>query len=104
MVDGCDGDDWGRLVPDVGFPASLHPETDVTSPKNHIHGDVRDINIMVKKNGGMGFKLVDFDWSGRIGKVRYPIYRGSRLWRPLEAEDGRLSKVDHDIEMLNVLF
>ena len=79
--------------------ASLHQE-------NYVHGDVRDTNIMVKKNGALGFKLVDFDWSGRIGQVRYPmnVYRGSRLWRRLEAEDGRLIKADHDIEMLNALF
>jgi len=79
--------------------ASLHQE-------NYVHGDVRDTNIMVKKNGALGFKLVDFDWSGRIGQVRYPmnVYRGPRLWRPLEAEDGRLIKADHDIEMLNALF
>ena len=32
------------------------------------------------------------------------VYRGSRLWRPLEAEDGQLIKADHDIEMLNTLF
>ena len=31
------------------------------------------------------------------------VYRDSRLWRPLEAEDGQLIKADHDIEMLNAL-
>jgi RIO1 family len=36
---------------------------------NYVHGDAHDTNIMVKK----GFKLVDFDWSGRIGEVRYPM-------------------------------
>ena len=32
------------------------------------------------------------------------IYWGSRLWRPREAEDGRLIKADHDTEMLSALF
>jgi hypothetical protein len=77
---------------------SLHQE-------NFVHGDIRDTNIMVKKDGVQGFKFVDFDWSGRIGDVRYPtnVYRGPRLWRPSDAEDGRLIKADH-IEMLNALF
>jgi len=41
---------------------SLHQE-------NYIHGNVCNMNIMVKKDGNQGFKLVDFDWSGRIGNV-----------------------------------
>jgi len=78
---------------------SLHQET-------YVHGDVRDRNIMVKRDGLPGFKLVDFDWSGKIGEVRYPmnVYRSSRLWRPHGAEDGELIKADHDIEMLKHLF
>ncbi|KAG1843680.1 hypothetical protein F4604DRAFT_1823435 [Suillus subluteus] len=34
-----------------------------------VHGDIRDMNIMVKKDGSSGIKLVDFDWSGKIGKI-----------------------------------
>jgi len=61
---------------------------------------------MVKKDGVEGFKLVDFDWSGRIDQVRYPmnVYRGSRLWRPPGAEDGELIQAEHDIEMLHAIF
>jgi RIO-like serine/threonine protein kinase len=42
---------------------SLHQE-------NYVHGDIRNTNIMMKKDGNQGFKLVDFDW--------YPmnVYRG----------------------------
>jgi serine/threonine protein kinase len=82
----------------IGKLTSLHQE-------NYVHGDVRNTNIMVKKDGNQGFKLVDFDWSGRIGEVRYPmnVYRGQRLWRPHGAEDGKLIKADHDIDMLNTM-
>jgi hypothetical protein len=80
----------------MGKLASLHQE-------NYVHGDVCSTNIMVKKDGNHGFKLMDFDWSGRIGEVRYPmnVYQGLRLWRPQGAEDGKLIKADHDIDMLN---
>ena len=61
---------------------------------------------MIKVSGFVSFKLVDFDWSGRIGEVRYPmnVYQGQRLWRPREAEDGQLIKADHDIEMLKAMY
>ena len=64
------------------------------------------MNIMVKKDGAEGFKLVDFDWSGRINHVRYPmnIYWGSRLWRPPGVEDGELIEAEHDIKMLHAMF
>ena len=44
------------------------------------------MNIMVKKDGSQGFKLVDFDWSGRIDEVRYPmnVYRGHMKRRLFE--------------------
>lgn len=79
--------------------ASLHQA-------GYVHGDVRDTNIMVKKDGSPGFKLVDFDWAGIIGEVKYPmnVYVGARLWRPLEAEDGNLIMAEHDIAMLEAIF
>jgi serine/threonine protein kinase len=82
----------------IGKLTSLHQE-------NYIHGDVRNANIMVKKDGNQGFKLMDFDWSGRISEVRYPmnVYRGQCLWRPHGAKDGKLIKADHDIDMLNTM-
>jgi hypothetical protein len=90
---------YSHLDDIMGKLTSLHQE-------NYVHGDVRNTNIMVKKDGNQGFKLVDFDWSGRIGEVRYPmnVYQGQRLWRPREAEDGQLIKADHDIEMLKAMY
>ena len=35
------------------------------------HGDVRDINIMVRKDGKPGFMFVDFDWAGVVGKAHW---------------------------------
>ncbi|KAG1868935.1 hypothetical protein DFJ58DRAFT_653645, partial [Suillus subalutaceus] len=45
---------------------SLHQES-------YVHGDIRNTNVMVKKDHSPGFKLVDFDWSGIIGETRYPM-------------------------------
>jgi len=74
--------------------------------QRRVHGDIRNTNIMVKRDGSPGFKLVDFDWSGTIGQIRYPmnVYRGKRLWRPDGAEDGQLILAEHDIQMLHAMF
>jgi tRNA A-37 threonylcarbamoyl transferase component Bud32 len=36
----------------------------------YVHGDIRTSNILVYKNSPM---LIDFDWAGNKGVVRYPI-------------------------------
>jgi len=71
-----------------------------------VHGDVRDINVMVKSDGEAEFILVDFDWSGRIGEVFYPmnINKGPDLWRPDDVYDEALIKADHEIQMLHQMF
>jgi len=102
------GDDYCRLL-DFSPPYTHHQDIieKVTSlhQAGYVHSDIHDANIMVKKDSAQGFKLVDFDWSGKIGQAQYPInvYRGKRLWRPTGAEDGELIKADHDIEMLTAL-
>jgi serine/threonine protein kinase len=75
--------------------------------QNHyIHGDVRDTNIMVKKDSETDFMLFDFDWAGEIGKVQYPmnINIGPDLWRPDGAVDGLAITADHDMAMLDEMF
>jgi hypothetical protein len=71
----------------------------------YVHGDVRDVNVMVKRDGS-GFMLLDFDWAGKIGEAKYPmnVYAGPDLWRPEGACDGELINAEHDLQMLNALF
>lgn len=78
---------------------SLHQE-------RYVHGDIQKSNIMVKRDCSPGFKLVDFDWSGIIGKVRYPVNvpRGDGLWRPDGAKYGQLILAEHDIQTLHAMF
>jgi hypothetical protein len=67
-----------------------------------VHGDIRDTNVMVRKDGEMGFMVVDFDWAGEIGVVRYPmnVNRAENQWRPDGASDGNVITAHHDIQML----
>jgi len=74
--------------------------------QGYVHGDLRDTNLMVRKNGAPEMMLFDFDWAGEIGKVRYPINvnRGPHLKRPDGAYDGELITAEHDMEMLDIMF
>ena len=70
-----------------------------------VHGDIRDANIMVQKAANDNFMLLDFDWAGKIGEVRYPMnVNRTDLWRPDDAIDGELIKADHDMMMLDDMF
>jgi hypothetical protein len=70
----------------------------------YVHGDIRDANVMVPKDGSTGFMLVDFDWAGKIGVVRYPaLVNRKDILRPEGAEDGKLILANHDMYMIEKL-
>ncbi|KAG2084900.1 hypothetical protein BD769DRAFT_1374621, partial [Suillus cothurnatus] len=96
----------GELPAPYPHPDVIADELRKLHQDHYVHGDIRDTNVMVKKDRSPGFMLVDFDWSGIIGQIRYPmnVYRGHRLWRPDGAEDGRLVMAEHDMEMLYAMF
>ncbi|KAF8548570.1 hypothetical protein OG21DRAFT_1448999 [Imleria badia] len=67
-----------------------------------VHGDIRDTNVLVKKDNRTKLMLVDFDWAGVEGVVRYPPYVNyTDIQRPRDARDGQLIEAAHDLEMLN---
>ncbi|KAG0694490.1 hypothetical protein DFH29DRAFT_815301 [Suillus ampliporus] len=70
--------------------------------RDFVHGDFRDINLFVLDGN---FMLLDFDWSGEIGKTYYPMHVNYKdIRRPLDARDGNEIKVEHDMEMLHHMF
>jgi hypothetical protein len=81
-------------------------ETTRLHQAGYVHGDLRDTNLMVRKNGQSGFMLVDFDWAGRIGEVCYPmnVNTDPALGRPAGAYDGEVIRADHDMDMLRKIF
>ncbi|KAL9716775.1 hypothetical protein Ac2012v2_001227 [Leucoagaricus gongylophorus] len=76
-----------------------------------VHGDLREANIMVKRDGvdseGLhDIILVDFDWAGKEGSVRYPsniTLNHILLPRPDDVERGGPIAAAHDNEMLKFL-
>ena len=77
----------------------------------YVHGDVRETNIMVKRDGVDskslgGIILVDFDWAGKVNTVRYPsniTLDHPELPRPEGVKRGGLICSVHDDQMLEYL-
>ena len=65
-----------------------------------VHGDIRSPNILVGVDRQP--RLIDFDWSGKVGVARYPMQLNDRdiNW-PDETTAGGLIETRHDTKMLN---
>ena len=66
-----------------------------------VHGDIRDTNILVKKDDRTQLMLIDFEWAGVEDVVQYPPYVNyTDIERPIDARDGLPIKAVHDLAML----
>jgi hypothetical protein len=75
--------------------------------KGFVHGDIRPANIMVAKNNvEVRCKLVDFDWAGQFGEVRYPwnMNIDAELGRPADVIRSGLITSQQDMFMAGKLF
>ena len=63
-----------------------------------VHGDLREPNILVTEGD---VKIIDFDWCGKDGEVRYPasINLGGSLGWDRDVARGGLIKKEHDQRM-----
>lgn len=69
-----------------------------------VHGDIRNTNVMVKKSGGKGVYLVDFDWAGKHPNAKYPMHiNRETVIRPDGAADGEVITQEHDMFMIERL-
>ncbi|GJJ10958.1 hypothetical protein Clacol_005187 [Clathrus columnatus] len=71
-----------------------------------VHGDIRDVNILVKKDDLSQVRIVDFDWADKEGEARYPkfVNVAPDVGRPKEVEAFGIIKADHDNYMVPDLF
>ncbi|KAG9224424.1 hypothetical protein CCMSSC00406_0009466 [Pleurotus cornucopiae] len=106
------GDSSGVLRSQVGRDGIKHAIERILSILKEatvVHGDLRANNIMVKLDGqqpallgsdGVAVKVVDFDWAGDAGVVRYPASRNQDIpdieWPGLP---GGLIQAQHDREL-----
>lgn len=82
---------------------------EVLHDQGFVLGDLRPPNILViRKKDDVGVRLVDFDWAGKVGEVRYPCYLSKAVMKAgskggLKARDNVLIEKDHDNVMLDAL-
>ena len=70
-----------------------------------VHGDIRSVNIMVKKDDSPGIMLIDFDWAGVMGEVRYPMnVNDVDIRRPYGAHDDEPITAEHDNIIIEYMF
>jgi len=74
-----------------------------------VHGDIRNTNIFVDQasltSDDVTVHLIDFDWAGYAGEVKYPMEINCRtVRRPEGVKGGNLITQEHDNEMVSYLF
>ncbi|KAJ2915554.1 hypothetical protein MD484_g4881, partial [Candolleomyces efflorescens] len=70
-----------------------------------VHGDIRTPNVIVERGEGSEggrTRMLDFDWAGREGEVRYPLRLSPGIWTG-GVGDYKLILGVHDVEMLERL-
>jgi len=45
-------------------------------------------------------KLIDFDWAGKAGDVKYPSFLSPKIGWPAGAEGGKPITAQHDLDMI----
>src|SRR5260221_8266750 len=74
-----------------------------------VHGDIRNTNIFVDQaslaSDDVTVHLIDFDWAGYDGEVKYPMEINCKtVKRPEGVKGGELITQQHDNEMVSYLF
>lgn len=79
------------------------------SSRGFVHGDLRDTNILLEsealEQGGVKLHVIDYDWAGPVGEVKYPDRVNTEdIKRPMGVKSGAVIEVEHDKEMISLLF
>jgi len=64
-----------------------------------VHGDIRPPNILVGADRQP--RMIDFDWSGKVGAARYPVGLNRDIKWPVGTKEGGFIETCHDTEMLD---
>ncbi len=86
----------------------VEAELKVLHAKGLVHADVRDVNVLVRNedvpDDKADFKIVDWDWAGRLGEVKYPrAINREGIIRPPNALAGEAITAEDDLWMASLL-
>ncbi|RDX41429.1 hypothetical protein OH76DRAFT_1449674 [Lentinus brumalis] len=97
------------VLPD-GVRGAIKRAVELLHENNMVHGDIRLGNVVIADPTGADdddvekrVKIVDFDWAGVEGVVRYPLYLSKAIPWPAGVADHALIRAEHDDEMVSRL-
>ena len=62
--------------------------------EGYVHGDLREPNILVSEKSEIKLKIVDFNWAGKAGEVKYLLDLNKNVFHSAEA--GEMILMEHD--------
>ncbi|KAG7440622.1 uncharacterized protein BT62DRAFT_937879 [Guyanagaster necrorhizus] len=71
-----------------------------------VHGDIHMPNIVIIDGAGdegARMRIIDFDWAGEQGKVRYPLHLSNYTRNTLGVKDYDIITFQHDMTMVDAL-
>ena len=85
------------------FIENLREAVQILHDADFVHGDLREPNVLVTEDGHID--IIDFDWCGKDGEVRYPcsINLGEGLGWCESVTPGGLIKKEHDLALFSHL-
>lgn len=77
--------------------AQVQTAKNILHPEGRVHGDLRPPNVLLESRGKQRVMSIDFEWSGRDGKVRFPYTLNTRiLWLRGVHGGGCITKFQDD--------
>ncbi|KAK0492500.1 hypothetical protein EDD18DRAFT_1079650 [Armillaria luteobubalina] len=74
--------------------------------QSFVHGDIRTPNIVIVDGAGdegERIRIIDFDWAGEQGKVRYPLHISDYIRNTCGVKDYDVITFQHDMQMVDAL-
>ncbi|KAK7034928.1 hypothetical protein R3P38DRAFT_2698658 [Favolaschia claudopus] len=89
-----------------GIQDSVNTALHALHHANYVHGDIRDVNVLVRRDSNRvtaPVMLVDWDWAGICGEAVYPVTLNPAVLRPSGATAGAVIQASDDLAMVSLL-
>jgi serine/threonine protein kinase len=87
---------------DTELVAALETIMKLLHTRGFVYGDLRGPNVMVTPEKKI--KLINFDWAGKAGYMKYPNFLSPQIPWPAGVGRGKPITAQHDLDMIpNIL-
>ncbi|KAF8555881.1 hypothetical protein OG21DRAFT_1496013 [Imleria badia] len=91
----------GKVSPD--FKADLRRAFEQLHTAGYVFGNLQQRNVMVTREGTSTAQLINFDWAGKEGEVKYPLLISRSVDWPEGVRGLEYIREEHDLAMLDSL-